>query len=321
MPHRTRRRRAIDLSLEYGLYVALIAEIVIFASLSPFFLTLHNLLNIGQAVAVLGITAAGLTVCIIGGLIDLSQASVIALTTVVIAILHGSTGDGLPVWLALLAALGIALVIGVVNGVVCVKFGVNSIITTLGTSTALGGVALLIANAQTRTIVSADFDAFFFKRVVGIPITLIVMVAVYVVAAVLLYGTKLGWHIYAVGGNPSASTRAGIYTKRIYWFLLLQSAALGCLAGIITAGQSGAGAANLGGDLLDVLTAVLLGGLGLAGGGGRIERTLAGVLFIGVLNNGLILLNVPAFYGQVIRGVALILAVVMVSVRDRRVLL
>ena len=134
----------------------------------------------------------------------------------------------------------------------------------------------------------------------------------------MLYRTRVGWHIYAVGGNEVASARAAIRTKRVFWFIYGLTAALAWLAGVITAGRAGAGSAALGPDVFNVMTAVLLGGIGFAGGGGRLERTLIGALFIAVLENGFVLLNVPSFYGNLIRGVALVLAIVLSSIRDRR---
>jgi ribose/xylose/arabinose/galactoside ABC-type transport system permease subunit len=170
-------------------------------------------------------------------------------------------------------------------------------------------------------IVAPGFQDFIFSRPLGIPTPVLLLALVFLVVTVLLYRTKLGWHIYAVGGNPVAAERAAISTRRVYWFLYLFAATLAWLAGLITAGRSAAGSAILGPDVFNVMTAVLLGGaIGFSGGAGRIERTLIGVLFISVMENGLILLDVPSFYADLIRGTALVLAVVLGSIRDRRML-
>jgi ribose transport system permease protein len=310
------RGRLLDRFLDYGLFVALLAEIVLFWALSPYFMTVDNLLNVGSAVAILGITACGLTVALIGGVLDLSQAATVSMTTVVIAVLNRN--HHLPIGWAIAAGIGIALLIGAVNALVVVGFGINSIIATLGMGTVLAGAANLLTNAQTVGTADAGFNNFFFRRVAGISVPLIVMACIYVLAAILLYRTKLGWHVYAIGGNPSASLRAGVNVAMVFGFLFLVSAALSGVAGVITAGLSNGGSALTGGDILNTLTAVMLAGIGLGGGGGRVERTLAGVLFLGVLDNGLILTQVPSFWGTIIRGIALLVAVIMVSIRERR---
>jgi ribose transport system permease protein len=310
------RGRLFDRFLDYGLFVALAVEIIVFWILSPYFMTVTNLLNIGSAVAVLGITAAGLTVALIGGVLDLSQAATVSMTTVVIAVLnrdhHFSIG-----W-AIAVALLVAFAIGAINSVVVVGFGINSIIATLGMGTVLAGTANLLTNAQTVGTIDTGFNNFFFKRIAHVSVPLIIMAVVYCLAALLLYRTKLGWHIYAVGGNPSASLRAGINIAFVFAFLFVLSSSLAGVAGVVTAGLSNGGSSLTGGDILNTVTAVLLAGIGLSGGGGRIERTLAGVLFLGVLDNGLILMQVPSFWGTIMRGIALLVAVIMVSVRDRR---
>jgi ribose transport system permease protein len=315
-PYRTYQQRIIDLLLEYGLYVALIALFVTFSFSSPYFLSVRNLLNVGQAVAVLGIMAAGVTIALVGGQLDLSIGATLAMTTIVIALLVGD--HGIPLWLAIVASVVVALGVGLFNSILVVDFGINSIITTLATSTALVGLGLILTQGKTRTIISPGYQDFMFRRIFGIPTPVLILIAIYVIGSIFLSRTQLGWHIFAVGGNASAATRAGIKTAGIYRLLFLQSAALGAIGGIIIAGRTASGSANYGGDVLDVLTAVLLGGIGLGGGGGRIERTLAGVLLIGMLANGMVLMNVPSYYQQLVRGGALILAVVLDSIRERR---
>jgi ribose transport system permease protein len=311
------RRRAWETIEGAGLYIALLALIFALWMASPHFLSLPNVLNIGQAVAVIGIVAAGLTVCLIGGQLDLSVGSVIGLTSVVIALLVRDAGFALGV--AIAAAFGVAMLIGSINALVVVKFGINSIITTLATLTVTFGVGMILAKGQTVSLPHAGFQEFIFSRPLGIPVPIIMMVVIYVAVAVFLYGTKLGWHVYAVGGNATAAERAGVKTSGLYWMIFVQSAVLACLGGVITAGQTAAGSAQYGTGLeLDVLTAVLIGGIGLGGGAGRIERTLAGVLIIGVLANGLILLNVESYYQEVIRGLALLLAVILDATRAKR---
>jgi ribose transport system permease protein len=314
-PTRTLAERAVNVLLDYGIYVALAVEIIVFAVLSPFFLSVDNFLNIAQAASVLGIVAAAFFVGLVGGRIDLSLAAIVALTTVVMARVVTS---GHPLWLALFVAFGAAIAVAMLNGIIAITFGVNPLVTSLAAMTFVSGIALVIAQGQTRAILSPWFQEVIFRRPLGIPTPVYVLAVVYALLAVMMYTTKIGWHIYAVGGNEIAAERAAIKTKRVYWFMYLLTSALAWLAGVITAGRAGAGSPALGPDVFNVMTAVLLGGIGFAGGGGRIERTLVGVLFIAVLENGLVLLDVPSFYGNLIRGAALVLAVVLSSIRDRR---
>lgn len=314
-PARTLAERAADGLLEYGIYVAVAVEIIIFAVLSPFFLSVDNFLNIAQAASVLGIVAAAFFVGLAGGRVDLSLAAIVSLTTVVMARVVAADQ---PLWLGLIAAFGAALAVAALSGVIAITFRVNPLVTSLAAMTFVSGIALVISQGQTRAILSPSFQDIIFNRPLGIPTPVYVLAAVYALLAILMYKTKVGWHIYAVGGNEVAAERAAIKVKRVYWFMYLLTAALAWLAGVITAGRAGAGSAALGPDVFNVMTAVLLGGIGFAGGGGRIERTLVGVFFIAVLENGLVLTNVPSFYGNLIRGAALVLAVVLSSIRDRR---
>lgn len=314
-PTRTVGEQATTLILEYGIYVALAVEILIFSVLSPFFLSVANFLNIAQAASVLGIVAAAFFVGLVGGRIDLSLATIVSLTTVVMARVVSADH---PLWLGLIIAFAAALAVAVLNGVVAITFGVNPLVTSLAAMTFVSGIALVVSQGQTRAILAPWFQTFIFRRPLGIPTPVYILAIVYLLLGVMLYRTRVGWHIYAVGGNEVAAERAAIKIKRVYWFVYLLTAALAWLAGVVTAGRAGAGSANLGPDVFNVMTAVLLGGIGFAGGGGRIERTLIGVLFIAVLENGLVLTNVPSFYGNLIRGAALVLAVVLSSIRDRR---
>jgi ribose transport system permease protein len=317
-PTRSGWQRIGDLALEYGIVVALVGEIILFTILSDYFWGMNNFINIAQASAVTGIVAAAFCLMLIGGRIDLSVASIVALTTVVLA---RTVAAGAPFVVGLLAALGAALAVGVLNAVVSVTFGVNALVTSLAAMTFVGGLALVISEGGTKSIVAPGFQDFIFSRPLGIPTPVWILACVFIGVTLLLYRTRLGWHIYAVGGNPLAAERAAISTRKVYWFLYLLAAFLAFVAGVVTAGRSGAGSAALGPDVFNVMTAVLLGGaIGFTGGAGRIERTLIGVLFISVMENGLILLKVPSFYADLIRGTALVLAVVLGSIRDRRMM-
>jgi len=315
--NRTRSSQVIDLLLEYGIFVALAALFVYFSLASPYFLGTKNLLNIAQSVAPAGIMAAGLTVALIGGQVDLSMGSVVALTSVIIAAMV--TQHGAPLLFAILVAFAAALIAGAANGILVVNLGINSIIATLAISSVVRGIAFILAEGQTITLLVPRFQDLVYSRPLGIPIPVYVLVVVYIVSYIFLNYFRQGWHVYAAGGNPSAASRAGIPVNFLYRMLFIQCSLLAALAGVIITARSASGQAIFGQSSdIDVLTGVLLGGIGLGGGAGKIERTLAGVLLVGVLANGLTLLNVPSYYQQVVRGVIFVLAVTLDGIRRRR---
>lgn len=317
-PSRTTTPKAdpIDRILDVGIYAALVGLVIVFSLTSPYFLTTSNFLNIGQAVAVSGILAAGITVALIAGQLDISFGAVVGLSAVVIARL---TTEGWPMWVAILGALVAGLLVGVLNGVLIVTLNIVSIISTLAVGTAVTGLAYLLSSGQVVQVTGAEKLAWVNWRLAGLPIPVIILIVVYILGWILLAKTKVGSHIYAVGGNASAALRAGIPIRSIYFGVLILSSALAVLAGVLVAASTAAGDPSYGAaDTFTVLGAVLLSGIGLAGGTGSVQRTLVGVLIIGVLANGLVLLNVQSYYAQLINGTVLVLAVVMDALRRKR---
>jgi ribose/xylose/arabinose/galactoside ABC-type transport system permease subunit len=314
---RAGRVSTFDRFLDLGIYIALLALVVYFWQASPYFLTERNLLNIGDAVAVTGVLAAGMTVALIAGQLDLTVGSNIALVSVVIAVAIGSWNVGTP--LAVLAGLAVGAVIGIVNTVLVVRAHINSIIATLAMSLVIQAIALIITDGQPKPVLNPALQTFMNDQVLGIPWPVIILVLVYLVGWVVLTFTRAGWHIYGVGGNASAALRSGIKVNRVYLSVFVITGVLAALGGVITTGTSGGGAGNYGvGAEFTVLAAVLLGGIGLGGGSGRIQRTLAGVLLIGVINDGLTLLSVNSYYQQLAQGAIFVLAVVLGAVAERR---
>lgn len=310
------RTDPVDRVLDIGIYLALIALIVYFSIASPYFLTANNLLNIGQAVSLNAILAAGVTIALIAGQLDISFGSVVGVTAVTIAVVSAS---GMPIPVAILAAAVVGIAVGVLNGVLIVFLNIASIITTLAVSTAVTGAAYLIASGQVVPVSDPSAFSWVNARVLGIPVPMIIAIVVYVAGWVLLSKTTLGAHIYAVGGNSSAALRAGIPTRRIYFTVLILSALLAVLVGVLVVGRTGAGDPSYGAaDMFTVLGAVLLSGIGLGGGTGSVQRTLVGVLIIGVLANGLVLLGVQSYLQQLINGGVLVLAVVTEAIRQKR---
>lgn len=318
------RSRLLAGVLDWGIFVALVVLFAYFALTTKYFLTTGNLVNIGTAVAVTGILAAGLTVALIAGQLDLTIGINAVLATTIIG--TAWIGDGRSLALALVLGTAVCVGVGVVNGILVVEFGLNSIIATIAMSQAVIGLSLIIPKQRGQNIyfTKPTLARFVNHTYWHIPVAVFLALAVYVVLYVVLTHTRFGWHVYATGGNASAALRAGVSTSMIYRIVFLITAALSVLAGVILIGRGGIGGPAIGGTgggagyTFDALTGVLLGGIGLAGGMGRIEATLAGVLLIGVLENGLTLENVDGFYQILVRGIVLVLAVVLGAYGQKR---
>ena len=318
------RERILSGVLEWGVFVALIVLFAYFSISTNYFLTTANLVNIGTAVAVTGILAAGLTVALIGGQLDLTVGVSATLATTIIGTVWISNGGSLLE--ALLLSIAAGLLIGIANGILVVNFGINSIIATIAMSQGLLGLSLVIPKARGQNIYFTNraLSTFVNHTYLQIPVAVYLAIAVYAVLYVMLTHTPLGWHIYATGGNASAALRAGVSTTFIYRLVFVITALLSVLAGVILIGRGGIGGPTIGGTgggdgyTFDALTGVLLGGIGLGGGLGRIEATLAGVLVVGVLENGLTLRNVDGYYQILARGIVLILAVVLGAYGQKR---
>ncbi|MEI4271186.1 ABC transporter permease [Klenkia sp. LSe6-5] len=266
-----------------------------------------NLRGVLLDAAVIAIVAAPVGMLIISGYIDLSVGSTLALGGVVAGKVVQSGANPA---VAVLAAVAAGAAIGVVNAVLTTVFGLSSFIVTLGMLTAVRGVAQLV----TPLPLSNFGDAFGFLgigNVAGVPVAVLVAVAVLVVAAVFLTRTPAGRHVYAIGVNREAAFLSGVDVRRIPFLLFVAAGATAGLAGAITVARlNSAPASQLGlGFELSVLTAVLLGGIALTGGEGSMFGVLVGVLFMGLLRNGLTLLGVPTFWQNVASGVALVAAV------------
>ncbi|MDT5027774.1 MAG: ribose transport system permease protein, partial [Micromonosporaceae bacterium] len=260
---------------------------------------------------------AGMTVALIAGQLDLTVGANVSIVSVTVAVLIQSVGVSTPV--GILGGLAVGFLIGLCNTVLVVRLGINSIIATLAFSIALRGLALILTDGQVKPLTNSALQNFITDRLLGVPVSLWILVAVYLVTWVVLGFTRSGWHIYGVGGNASAALRSGIKVKRVYTAVFVTTGLLAAIGGVITAGNAGSGGPNYAvGAEFDVLTAVLLGGIGLAGGSGKIQRTLAGVLVIGILNNGLTLLSVDTYYQQLARGAVFVLAVILGAVSERR---
>ncbi|MFG6201866.1 ABC transporter permease [Nonomuraea sp. JJY05] len=304
---RTRRRAPETVAL----LVFLIAEIIFFSIKSPYFLNWDNWGNILTAVSITGVLAAAGTLLLVAGQFDLSVGSGVAFVGIVLV----ETAPSLGIWPAIALSVLAGLGIGLLNGFLVTVVGVNALITTLGMLGIFRGLTLVIGKGQ--SIFIEGFDWATARPFLGIPMPAVVLVVVIALFFVLMHFTVFGRKMYAIGANPVAARLVGIRVNRVIFAGFLLSGACMALAGLLVTSQLGSSSANTGVGLeLAVVTAVILGGTSLSGGTGTIAGTVVGLLIVGVLSNGLTLLNVDSSWQQVATGVLLILAVAVDRVRQ-----
>lgn len=297
------------------LLVFYVLLLVVFSFLSPFFMTVRNMMSISSNIALIGLMAAAGTPLIIAGGLDLSVAAIAGLTGVIIALLHAA---GIPIWIAVLCAIVVAAGVGIINGVLATYLRLNPLIVTLATMSIVTGASLILTGGLTKPLLVDGFNWIGQGRILGVPVPAILMLAAYVALWLMMQKTHFGRYAFAVGGNPDASRLIGLPVDQTQIALYVMSAVAGALAGTILAAMLGAAAPNAAGPhLLTVIAAIILGGTSLQGGRGSVWGTLVAVLILGTLNNGLTLMNVTSFWQDVTRGVVLILAVGFDGLRQR----
>lgn len=302
----------------FSLLIALACLIAIFGGIRPdVFFLLRNILNIGQAIAILGVLATAQTIVIISGGLDISVGAVVGMSTVCIALAVGWTGSPA---LSILFGVAVGAFAGIINGLIITVGRINAVIATLGTMAAFRGVAFIISNGQSISIFNPAFRYIGDGKVLSVPVTIVVLAVVVVAFFVLMRYTIVGRNIYAIGGNPLVARLAGLNVVRYQIGIYTLSGATAGLAGMLLAARTGSGQPISGSEGLELeaITAAVLGGCALAGGKGTIVGGLLGVLIIGVLDNGLILTSVPTFFQMVAKGVLLIAAVIIAEHQARR---
>ena len=316
-------RRKLGLR-EAGVYYALLLLVAILTAVTaqlgrPNYLSPVNLINILYQTAPVAIMGVAMTVVLITGNFDLSVASVAALAAAVNIIVIGHVGF----WLAMAASLGLAAVVGVLNGVMVELVGINAFIVTLGTLTAIRGLVLVVTGGRSLMVstpgalrVMTYFES---GRAGPFPLPILYMAAFTLVIGLALHLTAAGRRVYAVGGNPEAARLAGINVRayKLGAFVLCSLAA--GFAGVLYASRFGAmNPTALSGEELTVIAAAILGGTSLFGGAGSVLKTVAGALLLYALTNGFNILNLGANYQGLIEGTVLIAAAAIYTVGGRR---
>jgi ribose transport system permease protein len=302
---------------DYAIYIGFVAVFALFALLlhDDGFLRGTNLMNIVRQTAIIAVMAVAGTFVIAAAEIDLSIGSVAGLASVVAAMTISSSNSAL---LGVLAGVGVGLAAGAINGALVTLFRMPSFLVTLATLGVAVGIAQWISDFQPQPILDDGVNNVFGSGDVGPFPSLLIWAAVFVAAgATILNKTSFGRRVLATGGNRIAADFSGVNTARIKFTVLVASGVVAAIAGLLYAGRLQSGRFQWGtGDELSVIAAVVLGGTSLFGGNGRVVGSLVGALFIGLLNNGLILAGLDASQQRIIQGVIIVLAVGLGGKKD-----
>lgn len=299
----------------YGVFFILVIEFLIFSLASKSFLTLGNILSVGRQMSFTGIAAIGMTLVMLTGGIDISVGSMLAMAGVLCAKL--SADVGLPLWIAVVITLLIGALFGLINGAAVTRLHIPALIATLATQTILKGIAYLLTNAVPVKNLSATYKFLGQGYIFGvIPVPLTITVALYVLAWWYLDKTYLGRRVYLSGGNEEAARLSGINTKWTITGTYVFSGVFAAIAGVLMAARLGSGQPSVGsGFEMDVITATVLGGISVNGGKGKVVNVFVGACIMGVLANGMTMLNINQYLQWIINGLVLLFAVTMSNLR------
>ena len=309
-------------SREMGVFLALLVLVVLMRFFSPFFWKSQNIFNVLRSMSTIGIMAIGQTMIIVTGGIDLSVGSILAASAMIAA--RFMYLEVMPAWAAVLVGLGFGTILGMINGLIITRVGVNPFITTLGMLSIARGLTYLIASGIQGTVASNipmknDAVNWLGNGYIGpVPVPVIIMTILVIVFSLFLRYTVLGRQIYAVGSNEQAARLSGVPVNFVKTFVYTITGTLSALAGIMTAGLLSTAATNAGAGVeLDVIAAVVIGGASLSGGEGTIIGSIIGAAIMAVLRNAFVLLHFPIYMQTITIGVVIILAVAVDQVRRR----
>ena len=289
-------------------FLVLCVFLSVFPKTSGSFFTRQNIFNVLRQISTNLFLACGMTMVIILGGIDLSVGSIIALSGCISA---GCVARyNLPLPIALLMGLLVGLLVGMFNGAVISKTTIPAFIVTLATMNIAKGLAYVYTGGSPVRVVTKEWQ-FLGAGYVGIfPTPVVILVIVLIITAIIMNKTKMGRHMYAVGGNQQAAEFSGIKVEKVKFFVHAFSGLMAGLAGIVLASRMYSGQPTAGdGAEMDAIAATALGGTSMSGGRGKIQGTLVGVLIIAVLNNGMNILGISSYYQDVVKGIVILIAV------------
>ncbi len=317
---RLKKTATVFLKENMGIMIALLV-LGLFLSVNPItsgsFLTTKNIFNVLRQISSNLFLACGMTMVIILGGIDLSVGSIIALSGCIAA---GCVSRyNLPIGIAIIAGILIGLLVGAFNGFVISKTTIPAFIVTLATMNIVKGFAYVYTGGSPVRVVTKEWQFIGAGYIGSVPTPVVILVIVLIITGLIMNKTKLGRHIYAVGGNAQAAEFSGIKVARVKFLVHTFSGIMAGLAGVVLASRMYSGQPTAGdGAEMDAIAAVVVGGTSMAGGSGKIGGTIIGGLIIGVLNNGLNLLNVNSFWQYVVKGAVILLAVFIDYLKNKK---
>src|SRR5688500_333847 len=318
----SRRLSAIEFILDNLVWIILVVVLAAFSLAIPNFLQIGILLNILEQSTFVGIIAVGLSLTLIAGHMDLSIESVLALAAMTTALVFGTGGAGgglalEPAWLAfpvsLAMALAIGAAVGAANALLVVRLGINAFIVTLASYIWARGLVVALSGGRSVYGLPDSMRMMAVERPLGVPLLAWMLILVYVLFAFVLTKTPIGRHLIMIGGNSTATYRAGIRVGRVVTAAFILSGILAGFAGWLLASRTAGATANLGiGMLFQAFAAVVIGGVSLKGGFGRLSGVFAGVLLLSSIQTAINVMGMPPHYTQMIQG-GLVLAAVLLD--------
>ncbi len=308
---------------KYMMEIILLLLFILLAVFAPGFIRGSNLLGILRNMAIVGVIAFGMTMVIISGEIDLSVGSSIAFYCVLLATFTGTFEKaGIPRESGVLISIAITLIIsigvGVLNGLIRTKFGVPSFIITLAMLNVLYGLSAIISNGFPITTFPSWYNNIGAGQLFGIPLPALWLAIVFIVVFIVMNYTRFGREVYAVGGNQESARLSGINVNKVKVLTLTAVQFLAALASIIMSSQVMAGSSTFGkGYEMDVISSVIIGGASLNGGIGKVWGTFIGIIFLGILINGMTLLRFDDYVKYVVRGALILVAVLINTIQVR----
>ena len=323
----TRRRRAgLEFVLDNLVWLILAAVLAAFSATIPQFLQIGILLNILEQSAFVGIIAVGLSLTLIAGHMDLSIESVMALAAMVVSLVFGTGGAGGgfaldPAWLSLPVSLVMALavggIIGALNGFLVVRLEINAFIVTLASFIWARGLVVALSGGRSVYGLPDAMRIMAIERVAGIPLLAWMLILTCAVFAFVLNKTPFGRHLILIGGNPTATFRAGIKVGGVVAAAFILSGLLAGFAGWLLASRTAGATANLGiGMLFQAFAAVVIGGVSLKGGFGRLSGVFAGVLLLSSIQTAINVMGMPPHYTMIIQGTMVLAAVLLDTLKN-----
>jgi len=300
-------KRVRGMAAKFAIYLALLALMAFFSMMSSGFLSISNIMNILRQVAVNGISAAGMTFVMLTGGIDISVGAVMGLSGIGAASLMVA---GVHPVIACLIMLLAGLLVGLINGFFVNEVKIPPMIVTLSTLSIARGLAFIISGGLPVSRFPHSFTILGQGRIGYVPIPVIVMALCFALGWFVLEKTSFGRHVYGIGSNREAARLSGIPVRKVMFKVYGISGMMAAFAGIVLLSRVNSGQPSAGETYeLNIIAAIVMGGVSTTGGEGRIINVLVGLVFMGVLLNGMMMMNVPAFYQRVVKGVVLLIAI------------